>query len=85
MSWLRSADNVLVKADYYDAAGTLAKTYAAEDVRLVDPANRRFQAMRQVMRNLTTGHSTTIEYSSFRTDQPVAASQFQPRSLETAP
>jgi hypothetical protein len=85
ISWLRAADNMLVKADYHDATGTLVKSYVAEDVRLVDPANRRFQAMRQVMRNLTTGHSTTIEYSSFRTDQPVAASQFQPRSLENAP
>lgn len=84
VSWLRAADNMLVKAEYYDATGTLIKTYATEDVRLVDPANHRFQAMRQVMRNLTTGHSTTIEYSSFRTDQPVPASQFQPRSLENA-
>ena len=84
ISWLRAADNVLIKAEYFDAGGTLAKIYLAEDVRLVDPANRRLQAMRQVMRNLTTGHSTTIEYSSFRTDQAVAASQFQPRSLENA-
>jgi hypothetical protein len=84
LSWLRASDNVLVKAEYFDATGTLVKAYGAEDVRLVDPANRRFQAMRQTMRNLTTGHSTTIEYSSFRTDQPVAASQFQPRSLENA-
>ena len=84
VSWLRAGDSVLVKAEYYDAGGTLVKTYAAEEVRQVDPVNRRFQAMRQVMRNLTTGHSTAIEYSSFRTDQPVAASQFQPRSLENA-
>ncbi len=84
LSWLRTADNMMIRCDYYDAAGTLIKTYVAEDVRLVDPANRRFQAMRQTMRNLTTGHSTTIEYSSFRTDQAVAESQFQPRSLENA-
>ena len=85
LSWLRTADNVLLKTEYLDTAGMLTKVYVAEDVRLVDPTNRRFQAMRQVMRNLTTGHSTTIEYSSFRTDQPVQASQFQPRSLENAP
>lgn len=84
LSWLRSADNMLVKAEYFDATGTLAKTYAAEDIRPVDPANRRFQAMRQVMKNLTTGHSTTIEYSSFRTDQKVDEDQFRARSLERA-
>jgi predicted RND superfamily exporter protein len=82
LSWLRAGDNVLLKAEYHDAGGTLVKVYQADDIRLVDPANRRYQAMRQTMRNVITGHSTTIDYSSFRTDRPVPTEQFLPRNLE---
>ncbi|PZN94910.1 MAG: RND transporter [Alphaproteobacteria bacterium] len=82
VSWLRTADRVPVKAEYYGPQATLMKVYMATDIRLVDPARRCFQPMRQVMRNVVTGHMTVIEYSSFKTDVPVAAEQFQPRSLE---
>ncbi len=84
VSWLRASDNVMIRANYHDAKGTLVKTYSAESIRLVDKGNRRYQAMRQTMRNVMTGHTTTIEYSSFATDKTVAATEFEPRSLERA-
>jgi predicted RND superfamily exporter protein len=82
ISWLRQSDAVLMQAQYFDAGGTLAKLYTASNIQLVDAANHRFQPMRQVMRNMITGHSTAIEYSSFRTDQPVRSDQFEARALE---
>lgn len=82
--WLRSADQVPIKTEYYDAAGALMKVYEASDIKLVDPARRSFQPMRQLMRNLNTGHRTAIEYTSFRTNVKVADADFQPRALETA-
>ncbi len=84
VTWLRAADNVPLKVEYYGAQGALAKVYTTADIRLVDAANRRFQPMRQTMRNVATGHNTVIDYSSFRTDAPVGADQFQPRALERA-
>lgn len=81
---IRASDNVMIKAHYHNAKGTLIKSYSADTIRLVDKANGRYQAMRQTMRNVITGHSTTIEYATFRTDQPVAAGEFEPRSLERA-
>jgi uncharacterized protein len=84
VSWLRVSDNVMIKANYYDASGTLFKVYSADSIRLVDKANGRYQAMRQTMRNVITGHTTTIEYSTFATDKAVAATEFEPRSLERA-
>lgn len=84
VSWLRASDSVMIKAHYHNAKGTLIKSYSADTIRLVDKANGRYQAMRQTMRNVITGHSTTIEYATFRTDQPVAAGEFEPRSLERA-
>ena len=71
-----------VKTEFYGPAGNLMKIYTAIDVRLVDPKARRYQPMRQLMRNLGTGHSTLIEYSTFKTDVAFEANQFQPRALE---
>lgn len=84
VSWLRKGDQVPVKTEYYDAAGALMKIYEASNIKLVDPARRSFQPMRQVMRNMVTGHRTVIEYSSFRTNVKVSDADFQPRALETA-
>lgn len=84
VSWLRKGDQVPVKTEYYDGAGKLIKIYEASNIKLVDPARRSFQPMRQVMRNMVTGHRTVIEYSSFRTNVKVSDADFQPRALETA-
>jgi len=85
ITWLRAADNVPLKAEYYGLQKALLKVYSAFDIRLVDPARRCFQPMRQVMKNVVTGHTTVIEYSSFKTDVAIADGQFQPRALEHAP
>ena len=82
ITWLRAADLVAIKTEYYGPQQTLVKVYAASDIRLVDPARRCFQPMRQVMKNVVTGHTTVIEYSSFKTDVRVDDGQFQPRALE---
>ncbi len=82
ITWLRAADLVPVKTEYYGPQQKLIKVYSASSIRLVDPVRRCFQAMRQVMKNVVTGHTTVIEYSSFKTDVSFADSQFQPRALE---
>jgi hypothetical protein len=84
LTWLRTPDSVPVKTEFFGPQGALAKVYTASDIKSVDGTNHRFQPMRQTMQNLATGHSTIIEYTSFRTDVPVAADQFQPRALERA-
>ncbi|MBC7634871.1 MAG: outer membrane lipoprotein-sorting protein [Acetobacteraceae bacterium] len=82
ISWLRAADMVPVKTEFFGPQQNLIKVYSAADIRLVDPAKRCFQPMRQVMKNVVTGHATIIEYSSFKTDVSVVDDQFQPRALE---
>ena len=82
VTWLRAADTVPLKAEYYGPQQTLLKVYAASDIRLVDAARHCFQPMRQVTKNVVTGHNTVIEYSSFKTDVGVGDNQFQPRALE---
>lgn len=84
ITWLRADDAVPVKTEYYGPGGELMKVYTAADIRLVDARNRRFQPMRQIMRNVATGHSTTIEYSGFDTAKPIPSDSFVPRALESA-
>ncbi|KPF67838.1 hypothetical protein IP88_12085 [alpha proteobacterium AAP81b] len=85
VSWLRASDSAPLKVEYYDRQGALLKVYTATDIRVVDPRNKRVQPMKQLMKNVVTGHSTLIEYASFRTDTPVADDAFLPRALERAP
>jgi hydrophobe/amphiphile efflux-3 (HAE3) family protein len=82
LSWLRASDMVPVKAEYYGPQQSLVKVYTASDIRMVDKTRHCFQPMRQVMRNVVTGHTTVIEYTSFKTDIDISEDQFQPRSLE---
>ena len=82
ITWLRATDLVPVKIEFFGPQQNLIKVYSAADIRLVDTARRCFQPMRQVMKNVVTGHTTVIEYSSFKTDVGVADDQFQPRALE---
>jgi hypothetical protein len=84
ITWLRAAVAVPVKTEYHDRQGVLLKVYHASDIRRVDPRNKRYQPMRQTMKNVVTGHSTLIEYTSFDTDVPVADDQVLPRALERA-
>ena len=82
ISWLRAADAVPLKVEYYGPQGSLLKIYSCSDIRQVDAKTGRYQPMRQAMRNAATGHTTLIEYSSFKTDVPVTADAFLPRALE---
>ena len=82
INWLRASDAVPLKTEFYNPAGALLKVYSCTDIRLADPQNKRYQPMRQTMKTVATGHSTLIEYSSFRTDVAVGADQFLPRTLE---
>jgi predicted RND superfamily exporter protein len=82
VNWISSTNGVVLKTEFYAPSGTLLKVYSGTDIRLVDPKARRYQPMRQVMKNVVTGHSTLIEYTSFRTDISISPDQFQPRSLE---
>lgn len=82
ITWLRVDDAVPLKVEYYDMAGALLKVYTADDIRLIDASPRRFQAMRQTMRNIQSGHMTVIEYQTFRTDVAPSADNFTPRNLD---
>jgi uncharacterized protein len=82
LQWIRKDNFVAMKGEFYDAAGKLLKTIVASELREVDPAKGRWQAMRLEARNVQTGHSTTIEQQNFKANQGLSTQQFAARELE---
>jgi hypothetical protein len=73
---------VAVRVDIYDTTGALLKKITVEDVQEVDPANHKWQPMKQTSANVQTGHSTILEFKNFKTNVGISDSVFTPRSLE---
>jgi hypothetical protein len=77
------ADNfVTTKAEYWDVGGKPLKTITYDDIKQVDPAKGKWQAMRLEAKNLQTGHRTIISFDSFKLDPEVKEELFTTRYLE---
>jgi predicted RND superfamily exporter protein/outer membrane lipoprotein-sorting protein len=82
LQWIRKDNFIAVKGEFYDVSGRLLKTITASELREIDPAKGRWQAMRLEARNVQSGHSTTIELQNFKANQGLSAQQFAARELE---
>jgi len=82
ISWIDQKSWVAVRTDIYDTNGELLKTITCEDIREVDPANHKWQPMKQTAANVQTGHSTILEFKNFRANVGVNDNVFTTRSLE---
>jgi hypothetical protein len=82
VQWIRKDSFVAVKGELFDAAGRPAKAMIAADLRKVDEAKNRWQAMRLEAKNLQTGHATVIQMENFRANQGLPAQKFAARELE---
>jgi outer membrane lipoprotein-sorting protein len=82
VQWISRDSFVALKGEFYDASGRLLKVMTATDIREVDPAKHRWQAMRLEARNAQTGHATIIQFDNFKANQGLNAQQFAARELE---
>lgn len=80
--WIRADNFVAVKGEYWDTAGAPVKSFAARDVREIDPAEQKFQAFVMEMKNTQTGHRTTIEFGTLDVGVGLDDEQFTERYLE---
>jgi uncharacterized protein len=85
VSWLRTDNFVLVRGEFWDANGTPLKTFVVQDVRLVDPAQDKWQGMRLEATNTHTQHRTLIAFADFAFQPTIAEEVFSTRYLERAP
>lgn len=81
LTWIRDADQVAARAQFFDLAGVLLKTMTAADVRLLAPG--KAQAMQIVMRNERTGSVSRLDFADFRLDVAVADSEVAPGALKS--
>jgi predicted RND superfamily exporter protein len=85
VNWLRKDNLVAVKGEAYDEAGALLKRFTASDIRLVEPAKGRWQAMRTTAENVQTGHMTEIVFDELKAGVGLEDARFTTRALEEAP
>ena len=84
-SWIRKDNFVMVKAETWDLADQPFKSMHFSDVRLVDQAHGKWQAMISEATNTQTGHKTILRFSNFKLDPGISDDVFTTRALEQEP
>ncbi len=82
LSWIRKDNLVTIKGEFWDQTGEPLKTSRFTDVRLLDPARGRWQAMQFEAENLQTGHRTIIRFENYKVNQQVKDEFFTTRYME---
>ena len=82
-SWVARQSSMAVKVEMFDPSGAPLKTVVSSDLKLVDAARGKWQAMKLVASNSHTGHSTTIIFDRFEANVAVAEDVFSTRYLES--
>jgi predicted RND superfamily exporter protein/outer membrane lipoprotein-sorting protein len=80
--WIRKDNFVSVKGEFWDESGQPLKTARFTDVREVDPAHHKWQAMTLEADNQQSGHRTVIQYGEFKVNQHVKDDYFTTRYME---
>ena len=82
-TWLREIDAATLRVDFHDQAGAPIKSLLAEDISVLDASKGKLQPMRLTMRNLRSGGVSTLAFSQFRINAPVADSELAPEALQS--
>jgi outer membrane lipoprotein-sorting protein len=59
--WISKATFTVRRTDFFDKDGKLLKVLNTSDVKLIDPANKRYRAMRMEMVNKQNGRKSVFE------------------------
>ncbi|HXN05587.1 MAG TPA: outer membrane lipoprotein-sorting protein [Nitrospiria bacterium] len=81
-SWIRKDNLVMVKGETWDVAGQPYKSFHFTDVRQIDPAIGKWQAMKLEAENLDNGHKTVIQFENFKSNQGIKEDYFTTRYME---
>lgn len=82
VNWIRKDNLVTLRSEFWDESGQMLKTETFADVRQVDPARNKWQAMRLEAHNVQTGHRTIIQFEDFRLNEQVREDFFTTRYME---
>ena len=80
--WIRKDNFFAIRGELWDEAVQPVKTFHMTELQEVDPARRKWQAMRLEAKNLQTGHQTVIHFENFKVNQKVRDEFFTTRYME---
>ena len=80
--WISKATYSVRKGLFYDPAGKLLKELNASDIKLLDPANKRYRAMKMEMVNKQNGRKSVFESEKVTLAKDVNDEYFSTRYLE---
>lgn len=80
--WIRKDNNFAIKGDLWDEAGEPVKKFHMTELKEVDPARHKWQAMKLEAENLQSGHKTIISFENFKVNQKVRDDFFTTRYME---
>ncbi|HEY5995319.1 MAG TPA: outer membrane lipoprotein-sorting protein [Gallionellaceae bacterium] len=80
--WIRKDNFFAIQGDMWDEAGEPVKKFHMTELREVDPARHKWQAMRLESENLQSGHKTIIQFENYKVNQKVRDDFFTTRYME---
>lgn len=81
-AWVSKKKFAIVKAVYYDLSGKVLKELNSTDIKLIDPKNNRYRAMRMEMTNKQNGRKSVFESEKIALAPDTKDEFFTPRYLE---
>lgn len=80
--WIRKDNDYPIKGEMWDEAGQPFKTFHMTEIKQVDPARHKWQAMKMEAHDLETGHRTVISFEHYKVNQKVRNSYFTTRYMK---
>jgi hypothetical protein len=82
VSWIRKDNFVMIRGETWGMTEEPLKSFRFSDVRQVDAANGKWQAMRMEAENIENGHRSVIQLEDFKSNQGIRDDLFTPHALE---
>jgi hypothetical protein len=80
--WVRTDNFMAVKGEYTNLDGELFKRLVANDIRMVDPKEKKWLAHRLSIENLKTGDFTKLDFSQVKVNGGISDSVFTQQNLQ---
>lgn len=80
-TWVSKSNAMTLRGEFWDEAGQPLKTMVASQLKRVDEARDKWQAMRIEAKNLQTGHSTVVTVTEYKANQGLSDALFSTREL----
>ena len=80
--WISKEKNAVRKAEFYDMDAKLLKELKADDIKLLDPAKKRYRAMKMEMVNKQNGRKSVFQSEKVSVSGDTKDDLFTTRYLE---